>query len=63
MISFRINVLLTMLILKSLLVNEGLFILVVIEFFPHENSRQKLRLNILVVNDFFPHEWSGHKVS
>ena len=63
MISFRIYVLLTMLILKSLLVNEGSFILVVIEFFPHENSRQKLRLNILVVNDFFPHEWSGHKVS
>ena len=48
MISFRIYVLLTMLILKSLLVNEGSFILVVIEFFPHENSRQKLRLNILV---------------
>ena len=42
MISFRIYVLLTMLILKTLLVNEGSFILVVIEFFPHENSCHKI---------------------
>ena len=78
MISFRIYVLLTMLILKTLLVNEGSFILVVIEFFPHENSRQKLRLNILVsmissrmngqvtkfLNSkyFIPHTYSCHKI-